>query len=399
MTEASLQIRRTVVQLGGYHPITPDEAHAKALRDFARFLALWHLTGSIAPSASLSPAATRWPVTVAGPDWHVEAEHNIFRWDDLISAERRRGWLTRLPLGMASLLDFILHGALFRYIRTAWRYALFFLYPAILLVLMGTAAWFAASVIPGITGPVRVAVAVTVFAILLPLLGNRLYLDHLLDDWIHAKALVRGPTAEIEARLDMLAGELAQKDGELVIIGHSLGAVLGLHLIEKLHARGYGRPIRFASVGSSVLKIGLHGKAERLRHDAGLAARAEQVFWADFQTLNDVMNFYKSEPLAAMGLAAPPVRTRVVRFRAMVEPDRYRRLERNLFRLHNQFVNANDFRANYDMQMLAFGPFPLESLVESADGAMSLLDANGGLTEAGRAALNGQTTADRSPAA
>jgi len=397
VTETSLKRRRIVVQLGGYHPIPPDEAHAKASRDFARFLAVWHLSGTVAPGARQTTSQVQWAVTLAGPDWQTEASHRIFRWDDLITTERKRSWLTRFPLGITSLFDFAAHGALVRYVGSAWRYALFFLYPAILLTIIAAAAWFVTGFIPGIGTPLRALAAMVTFAILLPFIGNRLYLDHLLDDWIHAAALVRQPTPEVETRLDELADELAPQEGELLIIGHSLGAVLGLHLIAKLLDRGYTRPVRFASVGSSVLKIGFHRKAVRLRGDAARAAESGQVLWVDFQALNDVMNFYKSEPVAALGINAPPAHTRTVRFRSMVRPDRYRRLERNFFRLHNQFVNANDFRANYDMQMMAFGPFTLETLTESPDGAMSMLDDNGGLTEAGRMALQSQATSRAKP--
>ena len=45
-----------------------------------------------------------------------------------------------------------------------------------------------------------------------------------------------------------------------------------------------------------------------------------------------------------------------VRFRDMLSPDFYRRIRFNFFRLHYQFIMANDQRAPYDYFMLAAVP-------------------------------------------
>lgn len=377
---------RHVVHIGGYHPIDPQQAFTRASWDFSRFCTLWTLSGTLTSEGPACGNAVVWNVSLAGKDWQKHTHYHFFRWDDLIAEERQRHWLSRLPLGLWALMDFMLGGVILRYLATSWRYTLFFLYPLIILAVFAGLSWFVAGF--AASGLVRIAVAMALFAAALPVLGNRIYLDHLLDDWIHARQLVRAPAEKVDERLDGLAKELAGAGGELLIVGHSLGAVLAIHLVAKLVDRGFPGKIRFASVGSSILKIGLHRRAARLRQQVAKVAGSGQLIWVDFQALNDVMNFYKSEPVAALGLAAPPAQTSIVRFRAAVAPERYRRLERNFFKLHNQFVGSNDTKSRYDFQMLTLGPFSLEALVRSDDGALSLLDGDGGLTEAGRAALN-----------
>lgn len=377
---------RRVVHIGGYHPIDPQQAFRRASRDFARFCALWTLSGTLTSESSHTGNAVVWNVSLAGKDWQKNTHYRFFRWDDLIAEERQRHWLSRLPLGLWALMDFMLGGAMLRYLATSWRYTLFFFYPLIILAVFAGLSWFVAGY--AASGMARIAAAMAIFAAALPILGNRIYLDHLLDDWIHARQLVRAPTEKVDKRLEGLADELASEDSEILIVGHSLGAVLAIHLIAKLLDRGFSGKLRFASVGSSILKIGLHRRAVRLRQHVAKVAGSAQLFWVDFQALNDVMNFYKSEPVTALGLAAPPAQIRIVRFRAAVAPERYRRLERNFFKLHNQFVGSNDIKSRYDFQMLTLGLFPLEALVRSDDGALSLLDGDGGLTEAGKAAMN-----------
>ena len=331
-----------------------------------------------------------------GEGWSTQVNYCFFRWDDVIERERNRTWLSRLPLGIASCADFIVHGALWGYLRNSWRYVLFFLYPFLALALLAAAAWTIASAGTAALGLSRSPALGTFLtlagiAVLLPLAGNRMYLDHLLDDWIHAMRLVRAPDPVVAQRIEGIAGALKTGLGdELLIFGHSLGAVHAVELIDQLIADDpHGPLIRFATAGSSILKIGLHKKAAWLHQAIQRIANSPRVIWVDFQALNDVMNFYKSDPVAALGLTAPPVQTRIVRFRAGVVPDRYRRMERNFFRLHNQFVHANDLRARYDFVMTLAGPFPLETLSHSDEGAMPWIGGDGALTKAGRTALTG----------
>jgi len=103
------------------------------------------------------------------------------------------------------------------------------------------------------------------------------------------------------------------------------------------------------------------------------------------------MNFYKAEPVAALGLTGRPADIRPVRFSAMLSPERYRRIRRNFFRLHSQFISPNDRRGRYDFFMLACGPFRLEQLAASPTGAMDWFAADGSLTPSGAAVLHHDT--------
>ena len=49
----------------------------------------------------------------------------------------------------------------------------------------------------------------------------------------------------------------------------------------------------------------------------------------------------------------------MLRFRDMLSPQFFRRLRFHFFRLHYQFIMANDRRARYDYFMLLTGPVPV----------------------------------------
>jgi hypothetical protein len=55
----------------------------------------------------------------------------------------------------------------------------------------------------------------------------------------------------------------------------------------------------------------------------------------------------------------------------MLDAPAYRRIRRNFFRLHNQFVSGNTKRASYDYFMLACGPLPVHYQIALPDGFIS----------------------------
>ena len=92
------------------------------------------------------------------------------------------------------------------------------------------------------------------------------------------------------------------------------------------------------------------------------------------------MNFYKSRPMAEMGLSAENEATvRVVKLSRMLDDDMYRRIRLHFFRLHCQFVSGNDKRAPYDYFMLTCGPMSAKSQTLAPDGAMSMIADDGRL--------------------
>ncbi|HRK24526.1 MAG TPA: hypothetical protein PLQ11_06195 [Beijerinckiaceae bacterium] len=385
--------QRTVAYLGGYYPLAPDLAHERFVRDLATVSDTWSLNAKAGP-ATEHEHASRWPVTLAGPDWRADTDVYLFCWNDLIDADRSRSWFLRLPLALWVYADFVLHGAFWRYLTRAWRYCLFFLYPFVLLGVLAGLAWLIAAALPlAILGPgwamvLRLVGALAAFAVLARVIGRPLMLDHLLDDWIYARRLLTHGDAEVDRRLDRLADDLASRGGELLVVGHSLGAVHGAELIAKLLARRpEGPPVHFVTLGSSILKLGYHSGSFRLRATLAEIAASPRLVWQDFHAHNDPMNFYRREPVSELGLTARPAGMRSVRFRTMLSEARYRRIRRNFFRLHSQFVSANDRRARYDYYLMLCGPFALPVWAGSDAGFSGLIGEDGRLTDAGKAAL------------
>jgi pimeloyl-ACP methyl ester carboxylesterase len=236
-----------------------------------------------------------------------------------------------------------------------------------------------------------VLVAIIALGLLWQWPGRRLYLHLLFDDWLFSRIYLRRGDPAVEAKLDRAAQEIVaavrrNNADEIVIIGHSLGAVLAIDLLDRAlrlePTLGQTGPrVALISVGSSILKIGLHSAAVRFRAAAERVSSAPGVFWGDFQAISDVMNFYKRDPLTAMNLPPREVPlVRMVRMRHMLDPAIYKRIRYRPLRMHMQFVSGNNLRNAYDYFMLVCGPLNVERQVRG-DGALSAVGPDGALLE------------------
>jgi hypothetical protein len=99
------------------------------------------------------------------------------------------------------------------------------------------------------------------------------------------------------------------------------------------------------------------------------------VQWIDCQARKDVMNFWDFDPVADLGIDAGPQRCNPtfwrIRFRDLLSTDLYRKLNGKFFRLHYQFIMANNLRAPYDYFMLTCGPLPVMEWVNRGIGAVA----------------------------
>jgi hypothetical protein len=321
----------------------------------------------------------------------VETEVRLVRWDDVIAAAEHQSLWRRIPEGLLAFGDFLVSGAFVGYLRSNWRYAAFFLYPYLLFAVLTALAWGAGRLAYAASGSwlLGLALGAAAFVALMQGPGRWFYLPHLFDDWIFARRYLRAPDAAFEARLDRVAAEIvaAARKGqadEILVVGHSLGAVLAVDLLDRALRidpdLGLSGPrVALLTVGSSILKLGFHRGATRLRAALARVAGAPGLFWGEYQALTDVMNFYKSDPIADLGLPGRGPEVRIVRISRMLQPATYKRFRRNFFRVHCQFVSGNDLRAPYDYFMMLCGPLPAEELVRSRDGAVTAFDAAGAL--------------------
>ncbi len=366
--------RRSVFLIGGYEPKSSDAFFKRTRRELGRFCETWDVTADMSQQ-SLSPDGLLATAHVSSDlhGHHVGTDINFFVWNDIVLKDFARPTVLRVARYLLTFMDYLLTGTLFRIVGQAWRFSLYFLYPALMLGIFGLlGTWLGMAVthlpLPGATLFGWGTGLATLYG-LLRISGRRWFVMHLMDLWSFSREHLRGQRLDAEAHLERFADAVVEQsqrhvDDEIILVGHSTGGALILEIaalaLAKLPTLGeIGPRVTVLTVGSTALKIGLHPAAKKFRQRVQSLVDAPAVNWIECQAHTDVVNFYKTDPVAAMHLhsnradAFPQVH--VVRVREMLQPETYKRFKFNLFRVHYQFIMANTKRYAYDFFMVCCG--------------------------------------------
>jgi pimeloyl-ACP methyl ester carboxylesterase len=391
--------RRHVYHVAGYDPMDAGALYRRFTRQLDVFRRTWNVDASVSALEQTGDKCRAWwTVRSRGPNWEVEAVHEALLWDDIVRADFRRPLALRLLKAAFAYCDLIVTGTMFRYIVANQRYAIFFLFPIFSVVLFAVAGWIVARLAAGFLGldgvaaaALGVPLAIAVFLLLLRWPGRRWRVEQLLDDWICAHAYIHGERPDIDARLELFAEALLAQTrdaalDEIVIVGHSLGAMLVLDVIVRALARdaNFGRrgpAVCVLTIGATIPKFALHPRAKPIRRRIAEVAAEPSIVWTEYQSRADTISFYKFDPVSLRRIAedrldSKPV-IRRVQIHDMLLPETFARCRTHVLRLHYRSVMANDRRAPYDYFLMVCGPAPFLDWTTSPVGLLDFVAADG----------------------
>jgi hypothetical protein len=391
--------RRHVYHLAGYDPIDAGAQYRRFARQRDLFQRTWHV--DVALSEQERPNGrpfARWTVRARAGNWQVETVHELMLWDDIVRGDSMRPMPLRLFKAALAYLDFIVTGTMFRYIIANQRYAIFFFIPLVQIALLAAAAGLCAVLLTrflGLTGVAATVIGVlaglALFIGLLRWPGRRWRVAHLLDDWIFARDYLYGRRSDIDARLDDFAAALVARarEGsvdEIVVVGHSLGAMLALDVVDRALSSDpdlgrRGMAICVLTIGATIPKFALHPWARRIHGILARVVAEPAVPWVEYQSRDDTISFYKFDPVSLRRLSGDrldgkPV-IRRVQLHQMLHPETLARHRNNILRLHYQSVMANEKRASYDYFLMVCGPVPFLRWTMSPAGLLDFIETDG----------------------
>lgn len=381
MSDASRPVvaRRAVFLVGGYERNDAAGFFRRIGREMGRFQTCWSVRAEMG-EATHAPDQTSATATVryAGPDGDCVSNITFLSYDDIVRRDGARPMVVRLWVYLLAFFDYVFSGTMVRFFATNWRFALYFLYPFTALcgfVFVGYTVFRIANALGVPGGPVLpLVLGLLAMVLVARYLGRRYFVFHLMDLWSFSREHLHCRRPEMDQRLDAWATMIDERLSggpfdEVLLVGHSTGGALILDLADLLQARldGRGADVNFTllTVGSTSMKVGLHPAAQRARGRLKALSERPAIRWIEFQALTDIINFYKCDPFTSVGLVhnrpdSFPEQYQV-RFRQMLEPAAYKRIRRNFFRVHYQFISANSRRYFYDFFMICFGTRRLEA--------------------------------------
>ncbi len=201
-------------------------------------------------------------------------------------------------------------------------------------------------------------------------IDNRLFAYYLMHDYAYS-ARQRGESPpELQARLDefraLIAAALRSPVDEVLVVGHSSGAHLGVSVLADLLRRDKvpsdGPVLSFLTLGQVVPMVSFLPRADQLRADLKFLSQTEQLTWVDVSAPGDGCAFALCDPVAVSGVAGPGKRWPLVlsaAFTQTLSPKRWAALRWRFFRLHFQYLCAFDRPGDYDYYRITAGPLTL----------------------------------------
>ncbi|MFD0908532.1 hypothetical protein [Ruegeria arenilitoris] len=201
-------------------------------------------------------------------------------------------------------------------------------------------------------------------------IDNRLFAYYLMHDYAYS-ARLRGETPpELQARMDefraLIAEALRSPVDEVLVVGHSSGAHLGVSVLAELLRRSEvppdGPALSFLTLGQVVPMVSFLPRADQLRADLQLLSQTEQLTWVDVSAPGDGCAFALCDPVAVSGVAVPGKRWPLVlsaAFTQTLSPEQWAALRWRFFRLHFQYLCAFDRPGDYDYFRITAGPLTL----------------------------------------
>jgi len=363
--------RRHVFYIPGYDPVPPRRYRELYRREGAAQAAISGYEIRVVPSHDT--ARFGWQVEAEIEGATTRTQVKVLVWSDIVKHSMDQGILATYAQLIRTAVTYIGTGTLFRLMRLRKGPVIAALYPVgfllLQLVLALLAAWGLGQglalwhPLAGWGGLVVVPFVLEWFR----RQDGRFFVYYLMHDYAYSARHNGAISPELEARLAEFAQDIAaaltEDCDEVLVVGHSSGAHLGVTVLADLIRAGRvppdGPALSFLSLGQVVPMVSFLPGAWRLRADLACLGTRTELFWLDVSAPGDGCAFALCDPVAVSGVAPDGKRWPLVisaAFTQTLSPARWRVLRWRFFRLHFQYLCAFDRPHDYDYFRITAGP-------------------------------------------
>lgn len=386
---------RQVFYIPGYDPIHPRRYRELYRKEGAAQAAISGYEIALKPKAGKGNYG--WRIN-AGIDGHqVTSQVEVLVWSDIV----RESMSNSIPATYWQLLRtawvYIGSGALWRLMRLRKGPVIAAFYPvgmlivqALLAVALGLLTYRALGMVTD-HWAARLAFAAVGIGLGIALLrwfkkkDGKFFAYYLMHDYAYSAATRGANPPELEARMAQfgndIAAALTEDVDEVLVVGHSSGAHLGVSVLADLIRAGRvperGPALGFLSLGQVVPMVSFLPRAERLRGDLRYLSTREELAWVDVTAPGDGCAFALCDPVSVSGVAPEGKRWPLVfsaAFTQTLSPTRWKALRWRFFRLHFQYLCAFDRPRDYDYFQITAGPQTLAARYDGRPASKSRID-------------------------
>ncbi|SDD80056.1 hypothetical protein [Ruegeria marina] len=391
------QVRsRRVFYIPGYDPIHPRRYRELYRKESAEQAKISKYQVLLKPKKT--KGAYGWHVISEQDGVSVETDVEVLVWSDIV----RDSMSNSIPATYLQLArtawTYIGSGVLWRLMRLRKGPVIAALYPVGMLLVQALAAllliwlgWW----LGGLAGQWLGAFAglaaglAAAVALLRWFRGKdgKFFAYYLMHDYAYSARWRGANPPELEERIAAFAERIAEALSgpvdEVLVVGHSSGAHVGVSVLADLIRAGRvpadGPALGFLTLGQVVPMVSFLPDAYRLRSDLHYLSARTELAWVDVSAPGDGCAFALCDPVTVSGVAPDqgkrwPLVVSAA-FTQTLSPGRWAELRWRFFRLHFQYLCAFDRPGDYDYFRITAGPLTLAARYRDRQPSRSRIDA------------------------
>ncbi|CAN5218073.1 hypothetical protein BH10PSE7_BH10PSE7_04560 [soil metagenome] len=378
--------RRHVFYMSGYDPKGAAWYYQTFATEAAKQASVSGYSIAVGARTRSGRHIARWPVQYDGEDGQTETVYDFLKWDDIMRRHWPRGdfyliWVMARTYGRG-----IANKTLYNVLKTSWPSFIAGAFPAVFIFLLLLKAiawgWVAALIVHFAIGGWGIAgtIAGLLVAGLTLRYGmrwlERFFGTHwLLRIYAFNQLQARRAVPGLDERLDHFAERIveaarANDTDEILVIGHSTGAQGAVTVLARALERDpdlarRGPVVSFITLGGSIPMLAWQPEAQWFRDDLKRLGEEKAIPWIDVTTAQDGATFTMCDPLVLAGLADPSrhgERPKLLSTRLfdLLTPQTFKKIRRNWYKVHFQYLMAGERPADYDFFAISAGPRTLE---------------------------------------
>lgn len=380
--------RRKVFYIPGFDPF-PPRRYRELYRTESQIQAA--ISGYSIEQGSLQTDGFGWSVHADIDGKTTDTEIEVLMWADIVKSSMSNSILSTYLNLIKTAWIYISSGVLFDLFKLRKGPVIAALYPVGFLigqlVIALLIAWGFAEIFGVIHPLASYAGLLAIWPILawFKKMDGKVFAYYLMQDYAHSAQHWGAYPADLSARLDMFADKIAtaleSEFDEVLIVGHSSGAHMGVSILAELDRNGIlarARPIiGFLSLGQVVPMVGFLPKATQLRQDLRDLSQSSHLTWVDVTAPGDGCAFALCDPVAVCGVAPEGKINPLVisaAFSQTLKPETWAKLKRRFFRLHFQYLCAFDNPGDYDYFKITAGAQTLKDRFAARAPSQSRID-------------------------
>ncbi len=372
MVEQGAEVkRRRVFYIPGYDPIPPR-----------RYRELYRKEGAAQADISgydlvLSPKKGEnfgWSVKSQIDGQETATEIDVLVWSDIVQESMDAGIVRTYAILARTAWTYLSTGALFDLMKLRRGPVIAALYPVGVLTVQLLLSILLFSLVLWVGGNFGVAWLGAALGLALAVLllrwfkkmDGKFFAHYLMHDYGFSARWRGADPPALVTRMEVfraqIARALSEEWDEVLVVGHSSGAHLGVQILADLIRRGEvpeaGPTLSFLSLGQVVPMVAYLPEAKTLRRDLAYLSRREELFWLDVTAPGDPCSFALCDPIKVTGVASVDQKWPLVisaAFTQTLSPEKQATMQRRFFRRHFQYLCAFDRPGVYDYFKITAG--------------------------------------------